>query len=212
MGKFMTSIVGVISQKGGVLKSSICRALACAVSSQGLSVKVGDLDIQQATTTNWLRRRLEADIQPVFSVEPFKQATQAIKESTNYDLLILDGPARASAGTLDIANHSDLIVQPTGPSLDDMEPAVNLFHELRKKGIDRSNLVFVLTRVSTESEVRYARDYLEEAGYKVLDGAIYERPSCRQAQDKGYALNEVNYEKIKETVEVVLQSLINEII
>jgi chromosome partitioning protein len=155
-GRRMTTIA-FVSQKGGVAKSTLSRALAREVTSAGMSVKIADLDVQQGTTANWHRRRLAAGIEPVIAVEAFRTAAQALKAGNGYDLLILDGPARASAATLEIARHADLIVQPTGTSLDDLEPAVLLFHELVREKVPRATLSFALCRVGTEAEELEAR-------------------------------------------------------
>jgi chromosome partitioning protein len=72
-----------------------------------LDVKIADLDIQQATSINWVRRRLENDIQPSISVEPFKTSEQAIKTAVNHELFIIDVPARASKGTYEISKYSE---------------------------------------------------------------------------------------------------------
>lgn len=207
----MNIVVGIISQKGGVGKSSIVRALAREAAKSELNVKIADLDIQQATSINWVRRRLEADIKPSIAVEPFKTAEQAIQTAKNYELFVIDGPARASKGTYEISKYSDLIVQPTGASLDDLEPAILLFHELVQKGIPRKKLVFALSRVGTESEERLCRDYIAQAGYEVLNGSIYEKPAYRQAQNQGYALTEVSYKGLKEKADTLIQSLIDKL-
>ena len=205
----MSIVIGIISQKGGVGKSSIVRSLAREAANSDMDVKIADLDIQQATSINWVRRRLENDIQPPIAVEPFKTAEQAIKVAPNHDIFIIDGPARASKGTYEISKCSDLIVQPTGASLDDLEPAILLFHELVKKGIPRNKLVFALSRVGTESEEKQCRDYIEQAGYDVLEGSLYEKPAYRQAQNQGYALTEVSYKGLKEKADTLIQSLID---
>ena len=44
------------------------------------------------------------------SVEPFGNAAQALKAAAAYDLLIIDGPARTSAATLEIAKAAGLVV------------------------------------------------------------------------------------------------------
>ncbi len=49
-----------------------------------------------------------------------------------HDLLVLDGPAKASGGTTEIARRADLIVQPTGAGRDDLTPAVRVFQGLSK--------------------------------------------------------------------------------
>ena len=43
--------------------------------------------------------------------------------SKNYDLIIIDGPARTSTGTLEIAKKADLVVQPTGASRANFVPS-----------------------------------------------------------------------------------------
>ena len=207
----MNIVIGIVSQKGGVGKSSITRALAREAANSGLSVKIADLDIQQATSINWVRRRLEHDIQPSISVEPFKTAKQAIETALNYELFIIDGPARASKGTYEISKYSDLVVQPTGASLDDLEPAILLFHELVKKGISRKKMVFALSRVGTKSEENLARNYISQAGYDVLNGSLYEKPAYRQAQNQGYALTEVSYKGLRIKADTLIQSLIDKI-
>jgi Mrp family chromosome partitioning ATPase len=93
----MATIIGVISQKGGVGKSTLSRALAREAAVSGLKVKLADLDTQQGTSSNWHLRRLDAGIEPVFSVEAFKTAGQALRAANGYELMVLDGAARARA-------------------------------------------------------------------------------------------------------------------
>lgn len=204
----MATIIGIISQKGGVGKSTLCRAIAREASASGMAVKIADLDIQQGTAVNWYRRRLDRNITPVFSVESFKTAAQAIQSQENYDLLVMDGPARASKGTLEIAQVSDLIIQPTGASLDDLEPAILTFHELVREGVSRSKLVFALSRVGTESEEQDCRTYIQEAGYGVLAGCIFEKPAYRQAQNMGCAITETKYHSLNQRSDVLIQAIV----
>ena len=52
--------IGAISQKGGVGKSSIARLIAREYAVAGWDVKIADLDIAQATSTNWKQRRYQS--------------------------------------------------------------------------------------------------------------------------------------------------------
>lgn len=63
----MTCIIAFVSQKGGVGKSTLSRALAREATIEGLRTKIADLDIQQSTTVDWHRRRLQFNIQPLIS-------------------------------------------------------------------------------------------------------------------------------------------------
>jgi AAA domain len=85
----MTTIIAFVSQKGGVGKSTLSRALAREAANSGLKVKVADLDTQQGTTTDWNRRRLDAGFEPHIAVEAFATAAQALQIASQYDLLII---------------------------------------------------------------------------------------------------------------------------
>ena len=58
----MTTIIAFVSQKGGVGKSTLSRALAREAAHNGLKVKIADLDTQQGTSIDWHRTRLQAGI------------------------------------------------------------------------------------------------------------------------------------------------------
>jgi chromosome partitioning protein len=205
----MGAIIGFVSQKGGVGKSTLARGIGREAAAGGLSVKIADLDVQQGTSVNWYRRRLEAGIEPVFSVESFKTAAQALKLAPQFDYLIIDGPARASAATLEIARAASLIVQPTGSSVDDLEPAVLTFHELVRDGISRDILVFALSRVGTDAEEIEARAYIKQAGYAVLDGSIQERPAYRQASNVGLSITETRYPQLNKRADKLIQAMVD---
>ncbi len=123
--------------------------------------------------------------------------------------MILDGAPRASSAGFDIAKEADLIVLPTGASRDDLIPTVLLAHEFTKKGTPASMFAFALVRVSTESEIRDAREYIEMSGYQVLNGYLPEKPSYRQAQNNGLAVTETRYASINNKAEELIQSIIN---
>lgn len=207
----MAAVVAFVSQKGGVGKSTLARALAREAAAGGLRVKVADLDTQQGTSVDWHRQRLSAGIEPAVSVEAFATAAQALGVADGYDILIIDGPARTSQATLEIARAANLVVQPTGASLDDLRPAVREFHALVKAGLPGARLVFALNRIGTAAEEADARAYLEEAGYGVLPGALVERPAYRQAQNAGHAITETRFAALKERADALIQSLIDRV-
>lgn len=205
-----TIVISCVSQKGGTGKSTLVRAAAKAAFDDNMKVKIGDLDVQQGTTMEWHRIRLDNGFKPVGSIELFRTSKEALNSIDNEtDLLLLDGPARASKATLEIAQASHLIIQPTGPSLDDLKPAVLLFHELVKKSIPKSRLVFILSRIGTEAEFHDAYDYISQTGYHVLDYFIYEKPAYRQAQNLGLTILETRYPHLNKIALKVINSLID---
>jgi chromosome partitioning protein len=207
----VAQIIGFISQKGGVGKSTLARGLAREGAKSGLAVKLADLDTQQGSAVDWHRRRLENGAEPTFSVESFKTASQALRVGSEFDLLLIDGPARASAATLEIAQAAALVVQPSGASLDDLRPAILTFHELVKAGISTDHLCFALCRIGTDAEEAEARNYIQRAGYMVLKGSLPERPSYRQAANAGLSVTETRYPQLNQRADVLLQSMVDKL-
>jgi chromosome partitioning protein len=204
-----TTIIAFVSQKGGVGKSTL--SLAREAAAGGLTVKIADLDTQQGTSADWNRIRLNARIEPALAVEAFATTAKALRVADRYDLLIIDGPARTSSGTLEIAKIADLVVQPTGASIDDLRPAVREFHALVQAGIPAAKLVFALNRIGTLVEESEARAYLAQAGYAVLDGCLLERPAYRKAQNVGHSITETSYRNLNVKADALIQTIIDRI-
>jgi chromosome partitioning protein len=204
-------IIAFVSQKGGVGKSTFARGVAREAAQGGLKVKIADLDTQQGTCIDWHRDRLHARIRPAVAVEAFATAAEALTIADQYDLLILDGPARTSRGTLDIARMADLVVQPTGASVDDLRPAVREFHALVQAGIPKAKLAFALNHIGTPTEEAEARAYIVEAGYTVLDGCLLERPAYRKAQNSGRAVTETSFRNLNTKADELIQALIDRV-
>jgi chromosome partitioning protein len=207
----MATIIAFVSQKGGVGKSTLARALAREAAHGGLHVKIADLDTQQGTSVDWHRTRLHAGLQPAVAAEAFATAAQALHIAQHYDLLIIDGPARTSSGTLDMARMADLVVQPTGASVDDLRPAVREFHALVQAGIPKAKLTFALNRIGTPTEEAETRAYLAEAGYTVLEGCLLERPAYRKAQNSGRAVTETSFRGLNTKADALIQALIDRV-
>ena len=55
----MTTIIAFVSQKGGVGKSTLSRALGREAAKSGLTTKIADLDTQQGTGTFVADRKVE---------------------------------------------------------------------------------------------------------------------------------------------------------
>jgi len=201
--------VAFCSQKGGVSKSSLARALAVEAARGGLAVKIADLDVGQGSTVDWQKDRITAAVEPDVPVQLHRGPQDALKHANGFDLLVIDGPARADRDTIEIARVADLVVLPTGASLDDLRPAVRTANSLRAAGIPETRLLFVLSRIGTDAEAEAARSYIGEAGYRVAPGFVPERPAFRAIQNEGRAITEVRYAQLKATAEAVVQALVD---
>jgi chromosome partitioning protein len=205
----MAIIVGVVSQKGGVGKSTLARLIAREFAAQDWQVKIADLDISQATSFHWRSRRLQSGLEPDISVEQYGRVDQALKIAEHYDLLVLDGAPHATQATLQIAQASTLVIIPTGLAIDDLQPGAHLAHELVTQ-IPRQRLVFALCRVgASTTEIEEARTYLREAGYTVLAGELPEKTAYRRASDAGRTVTETHFTSLNRRADALAQSVVN---
>lgn len=69
-------------------------------------------------------------------------------------------------------------------SRDDLIPTVLLAHELVKKGVPQQRIGIALIRVSTESEIQDANDYIAQSEHHCFKGYLPEKPAYRQAQNR----------------------------
>lgn len=204
--------IGVVSQKGGVGKSTLARVVACEYAANGWNVKLADMDNGQGTSHSWHRRRLENTLEPEISVEEFRTIERALRVEDHFDLLVFDGAPRATKTTKRIAELSALSILPTGVSVDDLEPTILLAHELKNAGIPRERLAIALSRVGdSEAELAEARDYIATTGYFLLDGYIPERTGYRRASDTGRSLTETPFASLNERAAELVQSIVNRI-
>lgn len=208
----MTLVIGVVSQKGGVGKSTISRMIACNYASSEWQVKIADMDLAQGTCTSWNRRRLQNGTEPKVAVEQFVNVQDAMKRADQYDLLVFDGAPHSTRMTLDIAKTCDLVILPTGVSVDDLEPTIKLAHELKKNKVSTGKISLAFTRVgNSELELQEAQEYVQSAGYHLLSGVIHEKTAIRRASDEGKCATETPYKSISEKVDVLMQSIVNRV-
>jgi chromosome partitioning protein len=197
-------------KKGGVGKSTLARALA-AVAAHFLRVRLADLDAKQATVSAWNNARKANPGHPGCEVVAYASLDEALAASDDVDLLICDAPAGANRQTLELAEASDLIVQPTGASANDLRPAVLLFHELVKVGIPRGRLLSAICRIMSDTEEKAARGYVQSAGYAVLPGSIPERSTYREAQNRGATITETPLRQLNQRADALMEALLEAI-
>jgi chromosome partitioning protein len=202
--------VGVVSQKGGVGKSTLCRGIATTYALSEWSVKIADMDINQGTSFAWQQRRLLSGISPAVAVETFGTITQARKVIDSYELVVFDGAPHATKATVEIASISNLVILPTGLSLDDLIPTVVLANTLvDRHNIDINKIAFALCRVgNSEKELIDAKTYLSSTPYFLLDGFMQEKTAFRRAQDSGLSVVETPYKTPKAQAGNLIQSII----
>jgi len=205
-------IIGIVSQKGGVGKSTLTRLLAREYANSNWAVKIADMDAKQGTSTRWNMLRNSAQVEPMVKTEQYRSVDDALSDYSKgeADLMIFDGAPAASKTTLEIAKASSLVVLPTGISVDDLEPTVRLAHELIENGIAKSRIAIVFCRVGDSSaELFEACTYIGQAGYAFLNASLPDRVAYRRAQDVGRAVTETTFQSLNKKASNIAQEIIN---
>ena len=144
-------VLGFISQKGGVGKSTLARAAAVALSRDGYRVRLADLDPQQNTSVDWYKRRLNNGGGALASVESYETIRQALESGLDMrpalDVLVVDAPGRSSDATIALAQQAHLVIQPATGSpppanaADVLDPATIAELEERANAMDADEVV-----------------------------------------------------------------------
>ena len=118
--------LAIVSQKGGVGKTTIAVHIAVAAAASGYSVAIIDLD-PQATAAQWSDWRNAgkgegAAENPVVVAAPHARLAATIKEADKMgvDLVILDSPPAADSAAVAAAKMADLVLIPTRASAFDL--------------------------------------------------------------------------------------------
>ncbi len=190
-------IVGVVSQKGGVGKSTLCHLIAREAAASGKQVKILDFDTKQMTSTDWVRARLERALEPAIEAEAVKNIGNALKHNRGYDIIVLDGAAGTPKRTAELASRADLV------------PTLALARRIADLKIAARGPVFALCRILTESEGAEARATIGGAGFEILEGELVERPGYRQAQNIGRSATETGFPSLNDRARRLARAILD---
>ncbi|MGY3887219.1 ParA family protein [Aeromonas aquatica] len=215
----MPAKLAIVAQKGGPGKSTITRALGVAYSSAGFKTHLVDLDAGQTSTAKWFERRSLAaaelgrpeliDNLTCSWARTLATAEAAIPASA--EIVVYDGAPHATQQTVSLAQSANLVVIPTGISVDDLTPAITLALDLQNNhGIQPATIAMVLNRVGDsdkelEEVAALIREHLPDI--HVIAASIPERKAYRSAQDSGFAIQEVTYPSLKQRATSVVEAL-----
>lgn len=202
-------IIGLVSQKGGVGKSTLARGLAVLYAGAGWTVKIGDLDAAQKTSTDWLGLRIEANLKPLMDVGPYGTVGAAVIAGAGFDLLLLDSKPGDFTMALEIAKAADLVLLPTNTSLDDLRPTIRLAHQLKARGIDQAKLLFVLNNTNSAVSAEEARAMIvEHAGFAVTAGDVPNKFGYQLAQSRGRSITETTHASLNSRATAALKEIV----
>ncbi|EDY2030072.1 ParA family protein [Salmonella enterica] len=209
----MSYVISFLGGKGGITKTTLARAVAVKFRLEDWLVGGLDIDTAQASFRRWNMRRQNSGITPELPVYAGTVGDIAtMKQAEEFHLIIADGAAYASMDSYIVAEASDLIVVSCRFSIDDMESAVETMNGLVKRGVPVDRFCVVFSGVPEQrSTVNHdnAKAYMAQTPYFVADGYIEQMNSITDAQNVGYAMNEVRYASVQKKIDVVLSSIVD---
>ncbi len=203
----MTLILSVVSQKGGVGKSTISRAIAEFSTREGLKTLLADLDYSQQTSYNWSIRRERHTERKQVETKAFQNYQDALDASKNYEIIILDTKGYTDEQTAEICKKSDIVILPCGFSLDEREPTFITLNTLVKIGVSKKALNVVLLGDHTRPREREARNYFAKGGYHVVEGILRKKIIYEKALDDGLSVTEASKQQYRDEALTLVEAI-----
>ena len=179
-------ILAVISQKGGVGKTTLATALAVAAEQDGQQVALFDLD-DQATASFWggVRQAETPFVRDVKVALLSRDLERARNAGT--DLVILDcAPIHANAQA--VTEEADFVLIPTKPDIFDIRSMRSTVKVMQSFG-KRFGVVLTFCPPSG-SEVADARTGITSIGAELVPVELGQRKAFARAQQEGLAAQE----------------------
>lgn len=178
-------VVAVISQKGGVSKTTIATALAVAAEQDGKSAAIFDLD-PQGSASFWKDTR-QAESPAVISVQPVRLAhmLKAARDAGT-ELVIIDAPPVAKDVAFQAAEHADFILIPTKPAVLDLMAATETLKLVKRATEPPKPCAVVMTLCPILGrEVADTEEAIRQMGAKVAPVRIHNRVAYSRSQQTG---------------------------
>jgi chromosome partitioning protein len=179
--------LAIISQKGGVGKTTLATALAVAAEKDGRTVAVFDLD-PQASAAFWKDTRA-ADTPAVVAIPPSRlQHVLKAAAETGCDLAIIDAPPFAKDIAFEAAQRADFILIPTRPAVLDV---MAMTKTLELVGHYNKPSAVVLTFCPIQGrEIADTEEAIRQLGAELAPLRIHNRVAYSRAQQTGLTAQE----------------------
>lgn len=190
----MSYVIAVLNQKGGVGKSTLSTNLARGLQLQGYAVMVIDAD-PQGTARDWrVTAGDEVDLPAVFGVDRPTLDKDIPKVSHAFDVVVIDGAAKAADMMASAVKAADLILIPIQPSAADLwavTDLVDLVHARRVATDGRPEAAFVISRQIQGTRLAAGvGEALATHGFPVLEARTTQRVAYSEALGLGLSVFE----------------------
>jgi chromosome partitioning protein len=179
--------LAILSQKGGVGKTTLATCLAVAAEADGKKVAIFDLD-PQATASFWLDVR-KSDHPAVVSIQTIRlKAVLNAASEAGTDLAIIDGAAVARDVAFEASLVADYVLIPTKTAVFD---TMSMIHTINIVKQQNKPFSIVLTFVPPSGqETNDAVTAVSELNANICPVQIGNRKAYFRAQSEGKAVQE----------------------
>jgi len=183
-------VIAMVSQKGGVGKSTLAIHTAVAFTQIGKNVALLDLD-PQASSTEWGDVR-EAEFPHVQSIQPARltKTLEQLKE-IGADIVVLDTAPHAEATALDAARSADLVIVPCQPSIMDLRAMTKSINMLRLVDVPAYAVLNGVQHHSLAAAEEAAITIAKHLGMPVAPVAFGERVAFNRCLITGHTAQEI---------------------
>jgi chromosome partitioning protein len=180
-------VLSIISQKGGVGKTTLATALAVAAARDGKNTAILDLD-PQASASFWKDTR-QSETPAVAAIPParLRHTLQAAREA-GCDLAIIDAPPFAKDIAFEAAQHADFVLIPTKPAVLDLMAMTKTLELLRH--YQKPSAVVMNFCPPTGRELEDTVTTVAKLGATLCPVRIHSRIAYSRAQQTGQTAQE----------------------
>lgn len=188
-------ILGLLSRKGGVGKTTLALHLSVMAQATGLRVLLIDLDPQGSAAAWWQAR--EANTPELEPADPSHLGGLLDKARTaGFDLVIIDTRPSVEADAVQVAALSDYLLIPTRPAILDLRAILGTL-DIVKGGRHRASIILNACPaprggIGESSSVADARKALKAFGVPVAPVSIVQRATLAHALVSGQAVSETD--------------------
>jgi chromosome partitioning protein len=186
-------IIGVLSQKGGVGKTTIAVNAAATLAIRGRRVLLVDAD-PQGSSLAWSSARDRDPLFPVVGMAKPSLNRDLPEIAKDYDVVVIDGAPRVNELGRSAILASDTILIPVQPSPYDVWAAAVTVQLIREAQQFRDSLTaaFVINRKIVNTAIgRDVASALDHFGTPVLPGHLCQRVVYAESASQGLSVVEV---------------------
>ena len=196
----MAKTISIISQKGGVGKTTLSLQLYWSFLESGAHCVLVDLD-EQGSLINLKLQGKELEL-----------TTLGKLSGKEYQIAIIDTPPYIFENFSDVVKQSDLILVPVKSSLVDSISAIQTFSEIKENGGGEKSFAILNMSIANTSFNEEVKEMLTEAEVPFLKSQIGNRIAFNRCQFKSTSIFKEKDQKAKEEIKSFALEVYNKLL